>query len=1056
MIHPASLASSPPSLPIVRQPSPLSFSVTSEDHSTPPSPSSHSGSSLPQIGFSEPNLPGPSRIRRVPSPTPISPPFRVGNGEGPVPTAPLPDSILYRSTLAHLETSTSTLKRLSKSVLNHSSVLIAVLEAVEKAEEEFLLVLGELGRYLEGGFGVAGGIWAEDGVRKVRKERWKGQREEVRGMVEQGVAGMKGDLKRWGLAGGGTQARFERTTKQYYDQTSNYLSHSDPSSSSAPASHSMSATTSSPASNPRHASPTAGETEQSARTAAFELARYSHHSTLLYAVPPSSLSCLDLLVNLYGWVGGVLGENPVRRESTGGMDEAFGSAPSLVSRPPKEGSINSIPPSLRLKEEVATSLSKLAGVRVELLDGWAKRNQQTARLEDEANRLVTLSESKFAARTSEKPLSPNLSYSAHITPISSAGVEFKKNAGKMHKLHRSVGGRLRDLLSSSGSSKDLAGVIGGSRPKLHNRHSIQVTPDAAPFLVDPALFPLPILPPGLTETGPAIGGLAMRRPSKSADSMPVPHSAFVPLSTVESVDQTEGLGEEREDAGRKREGVLWGAGTWEEVGKGGKVKWEKYWVVLDHSSIYEYRDTDFDRPEGPHAVIDLKFASVREGRGTDRRFVFEIVTPTQGRRLYQATSDTEMKQWIYAICNAIESVIQGTSSVRTFDTSKLRTISGAYDDHAVPLRQKLGFPIPGIPSRPNGLPMPMPYIPGSPSRRSMPPPSRPDEGGPGLFDARPRKRQTSFKKALRQSAEIAGEKWKDAMSSRHPHGGDGRPGFLSPGTRMKSSSSHSATPTTQLNTSTATQTTGSTMVEPPSDAGTWYDVDPDGQIEKRVMEMAGLGIGFSPTSSPAAEGRRVKSEGKGVLGTAGNPSGAGEEMTRSRSADVPPVPKAVNEGRLDMETLRKVAGASGNTACADCGKSTKSSRWATISLRDTSMVMFICIRCCGIHRSFGTHISKPRSVDLDIWTQESIALALEWGNERGNMVWEAMLSDGEKRGSEEDIADFVRRKYVEGRWLSDEMRARYGLEPRDGVVVGVALGEPGLHPGGGMAMGVAR
>lgn len=40
--------------------------------------------------------------------------------------------------------------------------------------------------------------------------------------------------------------------------------------------------------------------------------------------------------------------------------------------------------------------------------------------------------------------------------------------------------------------------------------------------------------------------------------------------------------------------------------------------------------------------------------------------------------------------------------------------------------------------------------------------------------------------------------------------------------------------------------------------------------------------------------------------------------------------------------------------------------------------------------------------------------------------------------------------------MSDEMRARYGLEPRDGVVVGVALGEPGLHPGGGMAMGVAR
>ncbi len=28
----------------------------------------------------------------------------------------------------------------------------------------------------------------------------------------------------------------------------------------------------------------------------------------------------------------------------------------------------------------------------------------------------------------------------------------------------------------------------------------------------------------------------------------------------------------------------------------------------------QYRDTDSDRPETAHAVIDLKFASVREGR----------------------------------------------------------------------------------------------------------------------------------------------------------------------------------------------------------------------------------------------------------------------------------------------------------------------------------------------------------------------------------------------------------------------------------------------------------
>ena len=57
------------------------------------------------------------------------------------------------------------------------------------------------------------------------------------------------------------------------------------------------------------------------------------------------------------------------------------------------------------------------------------------------------------------------------------------------------------------------------------------------------------------------------------------------------------------------------------------------------------------------------------------------------------------------------------------------------------------------------------------------------------------------------------------------------------------------------------------------------------------------------------------------------------------------------------------------------------------------MVIFICIKCCGIHRSFGTHISKPRSVDLDIWAPETIALSLEWGNVRANAMWEYRSGD---------------------------------------------------------------
>ena len=40
----------------------------------------------------------------------------------------------------------------------------------------------------------------------------------------------------------------------------------------------------------------------------------------------------------------------------------------------------------------------------------------------------------------------------------------------------------------------------------------------------------------------------------------------------------------------------------------------------------------------------------------------------------------------------------------------------------------------------------------------------------------------------------------------------------------------------------------------------------------------------------------------------------------------------------------------------------------TLSQHQLSSGVFLCIRCSGIHRSMGTHISKVKSVDLDVWT----------------------------------------------------------------------------------------
>ncbi|KAL0091238.1 hypothetical protein F4703DRAFT_1705668, partial [Phycomyces blakesleeanus] len=55
----------------------------------------------------------------------------------------------------------------------------------------------------------------------------------------------------------------------------------------------------------------------------------------------------------------------------------------------------------------------------------------------------------------------------------------------------------------------------------------------------------------------------------------------------------------------------------------------------------------------------------------------------------------------------------------------------------------------------------------------------------------------------------------------------------------------------------------------------------------------------------------------------------------------------------------------GNEYCADCRA--KNPRWASHSLG-----IFLCVRCAGLHRKMGTHISKVKSVTMDQWTVEQI------------------------------------------------------------------------------------
>src|ERR1700744_2663417 len=70
-----------------------------------------------------------------------------------------------------------------------------------------------------------------------------------------------------------------------------------------------------------------------------------------------------------------------------------------------------------------------------------------------------------------------------------------------------------------------------------------------------------------------------------------------------------------------------------------------------------------------------------------------------------------------------------------------------------------------------------------------------------------------------------------------------------------------------------------------------------------------------------------------------------------------------------------------NKYCADCKISDP--RWAVYNFG-----IFVCIRCAGIHRGLGTHISKVRSVDLDTWTPDMVYAMEQSGNQNFNFLWE--------------------------------------------------------------------
>ncbi|KAG8075325.1 hypothetical protein GUJ93_ZPchr0006g40988 [Zizania palustris] len=129
----------------------------------------------------------------------------------------------------------------------------------------------------------------------------------------------------------------------------------------------------------------------------------------------------------------------------------------------------------------------------------------------------------------------------------------------------------------------------------------------------------------------------------------------------------------------------------------------------------------------------------------------------------------------------------------------------------------------------------------------------------------------------------------------------------------------------------------------------------------------------------------------------------------------------VNKGTSDkMRKLKELLHKRDNRICADC--SAPDPKWASANIG-----VFICLKCSGVHRSLGTHISKVLSVTLDEWTDDEISSMLEvGGNSYANAIYEAFLPGGYHKphpdSSQEERADFIRSKYELQEFLKPSLR----------------------------------